>query len=79
MTTSLRTRAVTVMTMAFVALMMALPAFAEPPTPEEIVGTAVTDAADSASAIVTAGIPIILGVAVLWVALRFGKRLLARI
>lgn len=65
--------------MAFVAILMAVPAFAAPPTPAEVVGTAVTDAAASASSIVTAGIPIILGVAVLWVALRFGKRLLAKI
>lgn len=65
--------------MAFMALTMALPAFATPPTGPEAVNTAVTSAADDASSIVTTGIPIILAVAALWVALKFGKRLLAKI
>lgn len=43
------------------------------------VGTAVSDAAGEATSIVMAGIPIILGVAALWVALKFGGKLLKKL
>ncbi len=65
--------------LAFSALwVFAVAAFAEP-TPEEVVGSAVASAASSATSIVSTGIPVILGVAALWVALKFGRRLLAKI
>jgi hypothetical protein len=70
----LRTRIGTVLALTAMSVFMALPAFAN-----TAVNDAVSDAATSATGVVTAGIPIILGVAALWVALKFGKRLLAKI
>jgi hypothetical protein len=45
-------------------------------TPEEAVQTVITDAGASATSIMAEGIPIVLGVAVLWVSLTFGMRLM---
>lgn len=78
MLTRLRNRAAAVMLMALAAVFMALPAMASTPAEEAAVNTAVSDAASTATSVVTTNIPIILGVAVLWVALRYGKRLLAK-
>ena len=75
----LRTRLGAISIMAFAMALMAFPAFATPPTGEETVNTAVSDGVDTATSVVTTNIPLILGVAVLWVALKFGRRLLARI
>jgi hypothetical protein len=75
---TLRRRFTSVCIMAFAALVMALPAFATS-HPEEAVETALTDAAASATSIVLYGIPVILGVAILWVGLKFGKRLIGRL
>ena len=78
--TNLRRRITSVALFAFAAMFMALPAFAqEAGAGETAVNTAVADAASSATSVVTTGIPILLGVAALWVALKFGKRLLAKI
>lgn len=43
------------------------------------VDDAVSDAVTAASGYVTTAIPLILGVALLWVGLKYGKRLLAKI
>jgi hypothetical protein len=67
----LRTRIGTVLALAAMSVFMALPAFAN-----TAVNTAVSDAASEASSIVTTNIPYVLGVAVLFVALKFGKRIL---
>lgn len=59
--------------------MTAMAALATPSAGVTAVNDAVTEAAADASSVVTTGIPIILGVALLWVVLKFGKRLLAKI
>jgi hypothetical protein len=74
----LRARIGTVFVLTALAAFMALPAFAQE-AGTTAVNTAVGDAASSASSLVTTNIPIILGVALLWVALKFGKKLLAKI
>jgi hypothetical protein len=77
MLSRLRTRIAAVSLMAFAAVLMAVPAFAQE-APASVTG-AITDAAAEATGIVTFGIPIVLGVAVLWVGLKFGKRLLGKL
>jgi hypothetical protein len=74
----LRTRIAAVSLMAFAAVLMAVPAFAQT-TGVEAVNTTVSSGVSDATSIVTTNIPLILGVAVLFVALKFGKRLLGKI
>lgn len=75
----IRNRVAAIGVMAFAMALMALPALASPSAGETAVNDAVSTAADTATSVVTTGIPIVLGVAALWVALKFGKRLLAKI
>lgn len=75
----IKTRIATIGLLAFSAMLMAVPAFATPSAGVTAVNDAVSDAAGEATSVITAGIPILLGVAALWVVLRFGKRLLAKI
>jgi hypothetical protein len=79
MFSNLRRRVSTVALLALAALMV-LPglAFAQS-TGETAVNSAVSSAVTSATSVVTTGIPLILGVAAIWVALRFGKSLLSKI
>jgi hypothetical protein len=59
------------------ALVVGLPslAFAQSTTVADA-NTAVTSAAADATSIVTAGIPVVLGVAAIWLALKMGKKLI---
>lgn len=74
-----KSRIAAVSLMVVAAMFMALPAFATPPTGVDAVNTAVSSGVSDATGIVTTNIPLILGVAVLFVALKFGRRLLAKI
>jgi hypothetical protein len=74
----LRTRIAAVSLMAFAAILMAVPAFAQTDG-STAVNSAVSSGVSDATSIVTTNIPLILGVAVLFVALKFGKRLLGKI
>jgi hypothetical protein len=78
MLNTLRNRFGQLLALTALAAFMAVPAFAQE-AGTTAVNSAVSDAATSASSLVTTNIPIILGVALLWVALKFGKRLLAKI
>lgn len=72
-----RVAAVGLMTLGALALLVG-PAAAQE-SGLDAVESAVTSAASDASGIITFGIPVVLGVAALWVALRFGKSLLSKI
>ena len=75
-----RKRTSVVVLMAFTALaLMTLPASATATTPESAANTAISDGVGSALSIVTTNIPLILGVAVAFVALKYGKRLLGKL
>lgn len=75
----IKSRLAAVSLMAFAAMFMALPAFATPSDGVTEVNSAVSSGVSDATSIVTTNIPLILGVAVLFVALKFGKRLLGKI
>jgi hypothetical protein len=72
-----RVGAVGLMTLGLLGLLVG-PAAAQT-SPEAVVNSAVSGAADTATSVVVAGIPIILAVAAIWVALKFGKQLLSKI
>jgi hypothetical protein len=72
MISRIRARFGAVLALTALAALMALPASANP----EAVNTAISSGVTDATSIVTTNIPLILGVTVLFVALRFGKRLL---
>jgi hypothetical protein len=74
----LRARVGSVVLLALAAVFMAVPAFAQTTGVDAVNSTVSTGVSDAAS-IVTTNIPLILGVAVLFVALKFGKRLLGKI
>lgn len=76
MLSRLRTRIGTVLVLALGAVFMALPAFADDPDGVTVVNDAVSDGVGDATEIVTTNIPLILGVVLLFVVLRFGRKLL---
>lgn len=76
---STRNRVAAVVGMVFLSLAMALPASAQESGGEAAVNSAVSDGVSTATSVVTTNIPLILGVAALFVALKFGKRLLSKI
>jgi len=61
----------------FSVLLVGVASATTPTAGETAANTAVADAASSASSIITTNIPVVLGVAVLWVAMRFGKRFIS--
>lgn len=65
---------VSVMAMALV-MVLASAAFAEP-TPSDNVGTAISDGASSVTALVTDNLVTILGVTVVFLFIKFGRRLI---
>ena len=77
--TKVRNRAGAVLGLVMLSLLTALPASAQEETGVEAVNSAVSSGVSDATSIVTTNIPLILGVAVLFVALKFGRRLLSRI
>jgi len=78
MRTYLRSATTVVLALSMLAL-ASVAAFAQTPAYETAVNDAVSDAAGTATNVLSAGIPVVLGVAAIWVALKFGKRLLGRI
>jgi predicted S18 family serine protease len=73
---SLRTRMGQILALTALAALMALPASAQTGTGVSAVNDAVSSAAGDATSVVTTNIPYILGVALLFVILKFGKRIL---
>lgn len=81
MLTRLRTRFSAVVLMAF--SMVAFSAFAAFATADSAETTAAKAALDNAkteaSSLISYGVPVVLAVAVMWVALKFGKRLIGKL
>lgn len=77
---NLKRRFSTVVVLAFSALMVASAAFATADSPEVAAAKSSLDSAKAdASNLISYGIPVILGVAIMWVALKFGRKLIARL
>lgn len=77
---NLRSRLAAVSLMVVGAVLMAVPAFATtPPAYETAANDAINDGVNSATSIVTTNIPLILGVVVAFVALKYGRKLLGKL
>jgi len=60
------------------ALVMALPASATPSAAETSANTAISDAVDQATSVLTTNYPLILGVTVAWVVFAIAQKLIRR-